>query len=123
MKNLLPSMEFEFEINVKGEDTGQEYKGKFKYHRLNIGEKAAAAKMKSRLLESLDLPVEVTFLYEMLSWLRYGLSEYPKWWKEADLGMNLYDTNVISEIYDKIRKFEDDWFKKLDGPEKKKDDK
>jgi len=121
MKDLLPSMEFEFEIkDLKGDDTGAVFNGKFKYKRLNIMEKSQAAKMRASLDEALNIPIEVSMLHEMIAWLRYGLIEYPMWWEEAELGMSLYDVNIVTEIYNKVRKFEENWTKKLTKKEPKK---
>jgi len=121
MKDLLPSMEFEFEIkDLKGDDTGRIFNGKFKYKRLNIAQKSAAAKLKAELDGTFDIPIEVSLLHDMLSWLKYGLTEVPEWFDDSDYGMQLYDMNLIEHLYGKIIKFEDKWKKSLLKEEKKK---
>ena len=57
----------------------------------------------------------------MLSWLRFGLIEYPDWWKDSNYGLELYDVNIISEIYNKCMKFEDDWKESLLKESKKEE--
>jgi hypothetical protein len=120
MKELLPSMEFEFDFDSIGEETHQKYLGKFKYRRLNIKNRTEQIKMKVKLDESLQIDDELYMLFEMVSWLRFGFVSYPDWWKENDYGLELYDINIITELYKKVNEFENNWSKQL--LEKKKDE-
>jgi hypothetical protein len=53
----------------------------------------------------------------MVSYLRYTITESPKWWKGADLGYELYDENVVKAIYEAVLDFETTWLKAVWGEE------
>jgi len=110
----LPSMECEFEIDVQGSETDQNFKGIFKYKRLTLGKRMEAAKMKCKLSEDLKtLPDDVLMYNEMVSELRYGIIEYPDWWKNSNFGLDLYDVNIITALYKEIQNFENEWEEKV----------
>ncbi|GAF75150.1 unnamed protein product [marine sediment metagenome] len=117
----LPSMEFAFDINVKGETTGKNYQGKFKYQRLNYAKRSEAAKLTAQLNgDLLTLEPAIKVINFMLGILQNGLIESPEWWKECDYGLDLYDFNIITEIYDKINIFEQKWKVEVWGTEPEK---
>lgn len=110
----LPPMEFSFEINKKGSSTQKVYAGKFIYKRLSIGSQGRAEVLKTQLNGDLsNVDAEVDRLHEMLSWLRYGLIEYPSWWRESNYGTDLYDINIVKELYDSVTDFEKKWIEKV----------
>lgn len=41
---------------------------------------------------------------EILSHLSLSLVDSPKWWKESSGGLDLYDDNVIFDLYDLVVK-------------------
>src|SRR6266404_1352958 len=55
--------------------------------------------------------------HHMISYLRYVVTDSPKWWQESDLGYELYDENVVQVLYDKVLEFEVEWLKQVWGPE------
>ena len=117
----LPEFEYNFEIDVEGEETKERFKGSFVYARPCIRESSEIAKCKSRLdggLTNLDSNVDT--LHRALAKLRITLKEYPKWWEESDFGMNLYDFNIISEILKRINEFEESFVKKIEEKSVKK---
>ncbi len=110
----LPSMEFTFNLNIKGSITGEVFKGSFGYKRLSIGDQGKADVLKTNMngdLVSIDLGVNK--LHEMISWLRFGLIEHPDWWRESNFGIELYDSNVVTEIYNMAMDFEKEWKRKV----------
>lgn len=110
----LPSMEHTFELNKKGSFTGKIYQGNFTYRRLSIGSQGKSEVLRVRLngdLTSID--PEIDRLHEMLSWLRYGLVDYPDWWRESKFGEDLHDIDIVKEIYIQITDFEKEWVKKV----------
>lgn len=112
----LPSMEFEFDLQVLGSESGVNWVGKFKYKRPSLGARSRIDVMRTRLNGDLEnLSQEVRDFNEACSHLRYTLSDFPEWWNECAYGLELYDGNVISEIYNKCMDFEDDWKKKVFG--------
>jgi len=113
MKNL-PVMEHTFEVNLKGKMTGQIFKGPFTYKRLDIGSQGKAAVLKTRLNGDLsNIDAETDLLHEMISWLRYGLIEFPDWWRDTGYGTELYDINIIEHLYKEVTKFEKNWVEKI----------
>ena len=113
-------MEHSFSIDVEGSETKQKWTGKFTYKRPNLRIKSDISKMTARLNEDLkNLDDDMQFLHRVISNLRFTLTTSPEWWKEADFGFELYDTNVIFDIYREVQKFEDDYFEKLWGDQDK----
>lgn len=118
----LPSMEHTFTVDIKGSDTGQQYAGTFTYKRPNIRAKSEIAKMKARLNESLGVDSDTDFIHEMLAYLRYTLiaSDNSQWWVAADHGYNLFDLNVIMDIYKEVKKWDAAWMDKVWVADEKK---
>lgn len=121
--STLPSMELEFEINIVGDITGERYIGKFKYKRPNLGLIRQIRTTRAHLNEDLrNLDDETLLLNEMVSWLTYTLVDTPKWWNNN--GFDLYDYNVVMEVYNKVLEYEKSFRKKIedigkeDGDEK-----
>lgn len=120
MINTLPSMECTFSINVRGADTGQQFQGTFTYKRPNLRAKSNAAKLAARLNEDLrNLDEDTKFIHEVLANLRYSLILTPDWWQKADFGLELYDINVIFDIYKACVDFENEWTDKVWGNQEK----
>ena len=120
MTAKLPNMEFGFDISVKGNETKTEYEGHFRYRRPSLGARTRIAATNARLngdLENLKNP-EVEELNFVLSHLRHTLIDTPDWWEEAFFGMELYDTNVVDEVYNKCIKFEAEWKSKVHSEKK-----
>lgn len=118
--STLPSMETTFTLNLKGTDTAKQYDGSFTYRRPNRRAKSEAAKLTARLNEDLkNLDEDTKFVHEVLGTLRFTLVESPEWWAKEDYGLNLYDENVIFEIYKVCMKFEREWTEKVWGNQEK----
>jgi len=120
----LPPMEHTFHIDIKGSNTGQKWDGNFTYKRPNLRAQSEIAKTAARLNEDLkNIDESMAFLHNVLASLRHSIVESPEWWKQSDYGFELYDTNVVLDIYKACQEFEDEWFAKVWGDEDKKEDK
>jgi len=124
MLKVLPSMECTFTISVKGTETTRQFDGSFTYRRPNIKTRSDIEKTIAMLhggVKTLD--EDTKFIHEMLAALKHTLINCPEWWKEADYGFELYDLNVISEVYKACLEFENRWKKEvyLDQKEEVKD--
>ena len=120
----LPPMEHTFTIKTEGSETGKIFEGTFTYKRPNLRTQSEIAKMKARLNEDLkNLDEDTAFLHGILSKLRHTLTNSPDWWKEEDFGYELYDVNVILDIYTECEKFEREWIEKVWGTEESDDSK
>ncbi len=112
----LPSMEFNFDINLKGQSTQTIYKGEFTYRRLSIGDQGKADVLRTRLNGDLsNVDPEIDRLHEMIGWLRFGIVSYPDWWRDSGFGSNLYDSNVLKDVYGQITNFEKKWVKDVNS--------
>lgn len=121
-KNLpkeLPDMEYSFSIDVEGNTTRQKFTGDFKFLIPNNKKKAQADRYRAELNGGLDdrLDPEVLVLNYTIAYLRFSLTEVPKWWKEKDFGYELHDFNVVNEVYKKCQEFEKNWLKEVWGEE------
>lgn len=108
----LPSMTHEFHLNTKGEDTQLPFQGRFTYKRPTLGQRRQIKIHEDSLNNgSGTLDEETRALNMVLAWLQNTLIEYPDWWQG---GFDMYDANVIFEIYEEIVKFEDEYRKKIE---------
>lgn len=112
----LPNMEHTFSINVIGNETKQVFDGTFTYKRLNLGKRMEANKMEARLREErVTLAEDVNRYIEIISYLRFGLTVVPDWWKNSNYGLELFDVNVVTAINNECEKFEKEWNKQIQG--------
>lgn len=119
LRKDLPPMETTFQVEETGELTKKRYVGEFSCKIMNKKEQAMVAKHKAFL--NGDMAQQLDFatlkLHHQISYLRYALTEYPLFWKNSDLGYELYDMNVIEAVYNQVLKFEEDWITQVWGPE------
>jgi len=123
----LPSMAHTFTISVKGNENGTVFDGTFTYERLTLGGRLKVNKMEAKLREDLlTLDDDVRIYVEMISLLRYGLTEFPEWWQKSNYGLELFDINVITTIWKETKDFETRWDEQISGnkdSEKEKEEK
>jgi len=125
MKINLPLMSHTWTFEgLKGNETGSTYpRSEFTYERLSLGGRLKVNKMEAKLREELITLAEDVKLYiEMVSLLRYGLTEYPDWWKDSHFGLEIHDINVITSLYNEVERFEIDWEEKIQDPKSKPKD-
>lgn len=117
----LPDMEATFEVDVIGSTTKQPYKGSFKCRILNNRGKSRAEVKATALGAGLDkvLDIQMSNFHFWVGWLEQAIMDAPEWWTKSANGFELYDTNVVAEVYSKVRKFEDSWREKIWGKPKK----
>lgn len=119
----LPSMETTFTIKSQGSDTGKIYEGTFTYKRPNFRIKSEISKTEARLNGDLkNLDEDMAFLHKVLSVLRHTLVNAPDWWVKADYGFDLYDVNVILEVWKACQDFEVKWSDSVWSEEPKKEE-
>lgn len=117
LQKSLPDMTHRFEVDMKGQLTNLSYKGDFVCKIPSAKDQSAIAKHKAYLNGGFDdgLDVGTKNLHHMISYLRYTLKEFPKWWEDNDLGYELYDVNVIETVYGFVLEFEQSWMEKVWG--------
>lgn len=120
LKKSIPPTETSFTIQTEGNLTKTQFEGNFACKIPNVKTQAAIAKHRAMLNGGFDdgLDIGTRNLHHMISYLRYTLTETPKWWQEADMGYELFDINVIEEVYQRVLDFEKAWFEQIWGPAK-----
>lgn len=112
--STLPPMDHSFEIQVVGRETGLNWVGKFTYKRPTLGARGRIDVYRARLCGDQEaLLPEVIEFHEMVAYLRHTLTAYPEWWKDANFGLDLYDGNVVNEVYNRAMEFEATWKEKV----------
>jgi len=124
LKKSLPDLDHSFSINVEGILTKKPYSGNFSCKIPNIKTQAQIAKHRAMLNGGFEegLDVATRNMHHMVSYLRYTLTEFPKWWEEADLGYDLFDPNVVEEVYYTVLDFEKKWYESIWGTEESQDE-
>lgn len=112
----LPAMEHKFSIQIVGEESNLNWAGEFLYRRPTLRERTMIDVMEKRMNgDLLTIDPEVSGFNQAISHLRFTLKEVPDWFRDTDMGGNLYDGNVVLEIFNKCMEFEAAWRKKAFG--------
>lgn len=113
----LPSMDFEFSIEARGEVSGKLFSGEFKYRIPNLKAKCLAEKKRAELNSGMDtmLDASILQLHYMIAYLRFSLTSTPDWWSGSDYGYNLHDYSVIRTVFERVEAFEQDYMKRVWG--------
>ncbi len=120
----LPETTHSFQIELTGSVTKKRFLGDFTCKIPTLRDQALIDKHNVMLNGENPLYVApgIQKLHKMIAYLRFTLTEFPKFWRESDLGYDLRDFNVIESIYNEVIDFEDKWIKAIWGTEEEKDD-
>ena len=123
-QGAIPSKQTTVQIDVIGELTKTRYLGSFTVKILNQKERALVQRHKAFLNgdHANQLDIATLNYHHMVAYLRYALvsppeGEMPKFWLTSDLGYELYDQNVVIELYNKAIEFEETWYRSIWGDE------
>lgn len=107
----LPSDEYNFHLDIEGNQTKSKFTGDFTFKKPTLGIKCEISRSATRLGGDVaqQLDTESKNLNYALAWLRHTLINFPKWWQEYEYGEKLYDDNVISELLTKTLSLEKKW--------------
>jgi len=98
---------FSFVLDIIGDNTGEKLVGNFDA-KLRLSHRDQLNKDQLRRQIVGDKPDQATkdsmMRAEILSHLSLSLVDSPKWWKESSGGLDLYDDNVIFDLYDLVVK-------------------
>lgn len=115
----MPPTETDVQVEAVGDVTKRKFIGEFTVKIPRRKEQCLIDKHRAFLNgpapENLE-PATLKF-HHMISYLRYVVTQSPKWWQESDLGYELYDENVVQAVYDKVLEFEVEWLKAVWGEE------
>jgi hypothetical protein len=112
-----PTEGVEFRIDVTGEETGEQFKGKFKaLPRLSARRKLLRDQKRRELLGSQPgSPSQEAIVYaSVIAELHVRLIDYPKWWPEAGFGLELEDEAPLIEIQKALEKIVGDYQKQIE---------
>jgi hypothetical protein len=51
----------------------------------------------------------------MVAYCKHTVTDAPKWFFESDYGYDLYDENVLREVYFKVMEHEEKWLESVWG--------
>lgn len=115
----VPPTEKDFQVVVEGDTTKKRFVGEFRCRIPRRKEQCMIDKHRAFLNGPMpeQLSPETLKFHHRISYLRYTIVDQPKWWKEADLGYELYDSNVVDEVYNQVLAFEEEWLTAVWGEE------
>ncbi len=94
-----------FDISVEGDRTGEKWFGQFSsLKRLSHRQEL----MRDRIARELLGPIpegaseRAKSQADMFAELQVSLIDAPTWWKEAGMGLDLGDDNIIREVWEKV---------------------
>jgi hypothetical protein len=114
----LPKTNGTFSLSeFEGTTTGHKYSGSFACQIPNNRIAAKISKSKALLNAGLDSSLDIFTknLHHMVSYCKHTLTEAPDWFTESEYGYDLYDFNVLEEIYFQILKKEEEWYTSIWG--------
>jgi hypothetical protein len=117
LQDELPSTTHEFQLDLLGRLTKKRYLGEFSCKIPTIRDQALIAKHEAMLNGEFPVYLDggVRKIHKMIAYLRFTLVDVPKFWRDADLGYDLRDDNVIDAVYAEVLAFEDGWLQKIWG--------
>lgn len=115
----IPPIECDFTIDIEGHVTKKRFVGEFTCKIPRKKEQCLIDKHRVFLNGGMpeQLSPETLRFHHWISYLRYTITESPKFWKDSDLGYELYDANVVEDVYNKVLDFEVEWLKEIWGEE------
>ena len=119
LSSEMPDMTGDFEIDVVGEITKKQFTGLFTCKILTRKQRGLADRYKALLNggSGEGLSLDIRQMHHRTSYLKYALETSPDWWIESDGGLELYDGNVLDEVYKKVLEFEEQWMVGVWGKE------
>ena len=94
-----------FSVNVTGDKTYEQFFGEFEVKTmLSHEDNLQQDRMRREFLAGPDgvkSSANAEAIAEVFSQLRVRVLRSPTWWGESNHGINLYDNNVVREVYEK----------------------
>lgn len=128
LEEKLPPTTGEFIIDIIGQVTKKRFLGEFVSKIPTIKDQSMIARHEAKLNGEYAgyLDEGIRQVHKKIAYLRFTLTDYPKFWRESDLGYDLMDVNVIDAVYAEVIDYENKWVNKIwqSGQEKevKKDE-
>lgn len=111
----MPSTTHMFQFDIVGSVTKKRYLGEFVCKIPTLKDQSSIAKYEAYLNGEFPvyLNAGVQKLHKWIAYLKYTLTDTPRFWKESNDGFDLMDPNVIEALYDEVISFEEKWFKQI----------
>lgn len=112
---MLPGNEFTFPFKCKGEVSGQWFEGDFTVCccLTNAEQSEVAIRTDRYSAGSKTLPEQFKLNNRVFAELDMRIKKSPTWWKESNGGWDLYDTNIVHEVFAKTMEASKDWAERL----------
>ena len=120
LPKTLPKVNPHFDLDdIKGELTGEIYSGRFQCKIPNLRIQSQIDKYYRFLNGGMDatLDRQTLNLHKMTAYCKFTLTECESWFSESDYGLDLYDSNILEAVYDKIMEKEEEWLNGIWGKE------
>lgn len=113
----IPDKSNKFSLKAKGSLSGEEYSGDFECKIPNLRDQALIAKNKAFLNGGMEASLDKATknLHHMVSYCKYTLISCPDWFAETDFGYDLFDQNIVEEVFNKILESEELWLNSVWG--------
>ena len=124
LPKTLPSRDSEFKVKVVGSLTKEAYEGEFSCRIPRNREQAMIAKEIAFLNAGFDSTLDkgIKNLHRMVAYCKHTIQKAPEWFLESDYGYDLYDINVVEEVYHEILKLEEKWLGNVWGSDEEEKD-
>jgi hypothetical protein len=113
---MLPSNESSFHLKVVGNRTKNTYEGDFvvKTYLTNSELIDVGLRLDTYNRGSQTVNQGVTLLNRAIAELEVRILKAPSWWKDSDHGRNLFDTNILLELFNKVMDAEASYGEKIE---------
>lgn len=107
----LPETSHTFTLDLIGRITKRRYLGEFVCKIPTLKDQALIDKHRAFLDGEFPIYLKpgIKKLHEQIAYLRFVLTDIPKFWRESDLGYDLRDDNIVEAVYDEVIAFENKW--------------
>jgi hypothetical protein len=111
----IPAKDFEFQFDSTGALTNERYFGDFKCKIPNLKKQSEIAKHKAFLNAGYDATLDqgTKNIHHMVSYLKHTITSAPQWFYDSDGCYDLFDNNVIEDLYGEVLKREEEWIKQV----------
>lgn len=119
LPNELPDSKGMFQLDIVGTFTKRRFLGEFYCKIPTLRDQSLIAVYESALNGEFPVYLNpgVQKLHKWISYLKFTLTDTPKFWRDANYGFDLNDPNVVEAVYDSVLKFEQEWYEKVWGTE------
>ena len=113
----LPETVHTFQLDVDGNVTKKRFLGEFTCKIPSIKDQAMIAKYEAALNGEFPvyLNAGVLKVHKQIAYLKFTLTDVPRFWRDSEGGYALRDPNVIEAVYNEVLAFEDKWMEQIWG--------